>query len=172
MSNVSATPSSLPAPQQAKNNASFFLKVNEAIQWEKGADTFLLQVQSITGDRALLSLYISGNSTRFFVKKGSALNLDVTGDTKADGSITLMNIEGDRAELRMVSFAELEANPQPKVNVSTTQTPGQQNSPVQAVQARAQEKNNASTLYGAGVIIIVLIVLVIAWIVWRRRPTA
>ena len=97
---------SLPLPQQAKGGVSFYISTNEAIQWESGSDILQLQLQLLESDRALINLYINGKISRFFISKGVPLSLDVTEDGQADGTITLVNFEGNRGEFRMTSTTE------------------------------------------------------------------
>lgn len=156
---VAAAPSSLPLPQQAKGDSSFFLNTNEAIQWEKGTDTFILQLQMIEPERALLNLVINGESRRFFVKKGTPLNLDVTGDKQPDGSVSLISVMENKGEFKMTSVTDTPAQNAP-ISQSTT--------PV-STSGQPEEKSSQNYLYYIIGALAVLIIILLVWIARRKR---
>jgi LPXTG-motif cell wall-anchored protein len=158
-----AAPSSLPLPQQAKGDSSFFLNTNEAIQWEKGTDTFILQLQTIEPERALLNLVINGESRRFFIKKGTPLNLDVTGDKQPDGSITLITVLENKGEFKMTSVTDVPA--------PATQGPisSQQQKTNSAASSQSTGKTDQTYLYYIIGALVVLIIILAIWVVRRRR---
>ena len=165
---VVAKPTHLPLPQQAKGGNTFFLEVNNAIQWEGAGEVFQLQLQLVEADRALINLYISGKISRFFVQKGTPLKLDVTEDGQEDGTITLVDIKGTRAELLMTSTTEgakkIITQPSTQQNNQQTTTLGDS----QLSSETSDTDGNKTFLY-TGLIIGVIIILIIGWVIWRKR---
>ncbi|MBM3233457.1 hypothetical protein FJZ18_04815 [Candidatus Pacearchaeota archaeon] len=157
-----AAPSSLPLPQQAKGDSSFFLNTNEAIQWEKGTDTFILQLQTIEPERALLNLVINGESRRFFVKKGTPLNLDVTGDKQPDGSITLITVLENKGEFKMTSVTDVPAQAVQGL------VPSQQQAANSATSSSTDKSGQNYLYYIIGALVLLVIILAI-WIARRKR---
>ncbi len=150
---VGATPTSFALPKQALGNASFSMKLQDTLQWKKGSDSYALRVLGVQNGRVLISLNVSGNVLRFSLAPDKPLNLDITGDKQADGSITLVKLENNVASLKMTSL-----NSQDSLGSSS-----------------GSDSNISSPrtwLFFGGIVVVLLLIVLIGWFLLRKKNSA